>query len=321
MSAQDIPLGILLKDTVRRNHIKTNAVRCIEMFISIVVTVRNEEKRIGNLLDSLMVQEGPFEVVIVDAYSEDETCSIVNDYAEMYDNIFLHMKGGTRGVGRNYGVMKAKGEVVAFVDGDCIANPHWLREIRTTFKEDKVDVVAGKTIMLGYAPFAELDRVELTKSGYDVTYPSCNLAYQRELFQSILGFDPQFMTAEDIDLNFRAVSIGGKITYREGAIIYAMARDTFAGFFKQAFWNGFGRKQLTLKHGRLWARYSFRKMIGGRINTWAMIRLFFGMLGYMVCKVHDNREMFRLSDLERIEKLAKERVGPEDGDATGPQTS
>ncbi len=292
------------------------------MFISVVVTVRNEAKRIGNLLDSLVVQEEPFEVVIVDAYSDDETCDIVKGYAKRYDNIFLHMKGGTRGVGRNYGVKKAKGEVVAFVDGDCIANPFWLKELRRTLREKGADVVAGKTINLGYAPFAELDRVELTKSGYDVTFPSCNLAYRRELFRAIRGFDPQFMTAEDIDLNFRAVSTGASIHYNEEAIIYAMARDTFMGFLKQAFWNGFGRKQLTLKHGKLWASYSFKEMMAGNINTWAMIRLFFGMQGYMVCKVHDKREMFRLSDAELVEGLAEERAKASGGDqVVGPHTS
>jgi glycosyltransferase involved in cell wall biosynthesis len=268
------------------------------MLISVVVTVRNEEKRIGNLLDSLVVQDGPFEVVITDAFSDDRTCEIVRSYAERYDNIHLYLKGGTRGVGRNYGVKMAKGEVVAFVDGDCIANPFWLKEIRRSLTEEGADVVAGKTINLGYAPFAELERVELVKSGYDVTFPSCNLAYRRELFQKIHGFDPQFMTAEDIDLNYRAVSTGASITHNEEAIIYAMARDTFMGFFKQAFWNGFGRKQLTLKHGNLWERYSFTQMIAENINTWYFIRLTFGMLGYMVCKVHDRREMFRLSDLQ-----------------------
>ncbi len=270
------------------------------MLISVVVTVRNEEKRIGNLLDSLAVQDGPFEVVITDAYSDDRTCEIVKDYAKRYDNIHLYRKGGTRGVGRNYGVDVAKGDVVAFVDGDCIANPFWLKEIRRSFQEEAVDVVAGRTINLGYAPFAELERVELKKSGYDVTFPSCNLAYRRELFKTISGFDPQFMTAEDIDLNFRAVSTGASIQYNDQAIIYAMARDTFMGFFKQAFWNGFGRKQLTLKHGNLWERYSFKQMIAENINTWYFIRLMFGMLGYMVCKVHDKREMFRLSDLEPL---------------------
>ena len=277
------------------------------MLISVVVTVRNEEKRIGNLLDSLMVQEGDFEVIITDAYSGDGTVDIVKEYSERYGNIHLYMKGGTRGVGRNYGVEKAGGDVVAFVDGDCIANPFWLKEIRRSLEETGTEVVAGRTINLGYAPFAELERVELVKSGFDVTFPSCNLAYSRDLYQSIRGFDPQFMTAEDIDLNFRAVSVGASIVHNPDAIIYAMARDTFMGFFKQAFWNGFGRKQLTLKHGKLWDRYSFREMIGDNINTWYFIRLTFGMLGYMVCKVHDKPEMFRVSDIDMVEGLRGER--------------
>ncbi len=286
------------------------------MFISVVVTVRNEEKRIGNLLDSLVVQERPFEVVITDAYSTDRTRDIVREYAERHEGIHLYKKGGTRGVGRNYAVRKAEGQVVAFVDGDCIANPFWLKEMRASLERTGAEVVAGRTITLGYAPFAELDRVELLKEGYDVTFPSCNLAYDRDLFQCIEGFDPQFMTAEDIDLNFRAVSAGASIEHNERAIIYAMARDTFMGFFKQAFWNGFGRKQLTLKHGRLWESYSFRQMIAENINTWYFIRLTFGMMGYMVCKVHDKPTMFRLDDLQCVEDLRRRRV--EDGKAKPP---
>ena len=270
------------------------------MLISIVVTVRNEEQRIRNLLDSLVVQEPPWEVVVVDAYSEDATRTIVEEYARSYPEVRLHLKGGTRGVGRNHGAAMARGDVLAFIDGDCIANPFWLKEIRASFKQGGRDVVAGKTLVLGYAPFAELERVELKVAGYDVTFPSCNLAYRREKFLAIRGFDPQFMTAEDIDLNYRAVRTGSTIIYNERAIVYAMARDTYLGFFKQAFWNGFGRKQLTLKHGRLWKSYSFANMIGRSMNAWYVIRLFFGMLGYAVCKVHDQRDMFRLVDLEGL---------------------
>ncbi len=274
------------------------------MLISIVVTVRNEEKRIRHLLDSLVVQERPWEIVVVDAFSEDRTREIVQEYAERFPDVHLHKKGGTRGVGRNHGAEMAKGEFIAFTDGDCIANPFWLKEIRKSFAQGGpgVDVVAGKTITIGYAPFAELDRVELYIQGFDVTHPSCNLAYRRDKFLLIRGFDPQFMTAEDIDLNYRAVCTGSCITLNEHAIIYALARDTYIGFLKQAFWNGFGRKQLTLKHGRLWQHYSFTDMIGQRINTWRVIRLAFGMLGYAVCKVHDHPEMFRLNDLEQLQQ-------------------
>ena len=130
------------------------------MLISVVVTVRNEEKRLSNLLDSLMVQEAPFEIVVVEAYSDDGTYGLLQDYAKRHDTVRVFRKGGTRGVGRNYGVRMAKGDVVAFTDGDCIVNPFWLKEIRRSFTESDPEIVAGRTITLGYAPFAELDRVE-----------------------------------------------------------------------------------------------------------------------------------------------------------------
>ena len=47
------------------------------MLISVVITVRNEEKNIANLLDGLLVQEDPLEVVIVDANSTDRTVEII----------------------------------------------------------------------------------------------------------------------------------------------------------------------------------------------------------------------------------------------------
>jgi len=50
------------------------------MLISAVVTVRNESKNIRDLLDSLVVQEQPFEVVIVDSYSDDDTRRIIKGY-------------------------------------------------------------------------------------------------------------------------------------------------------------------------------------------------------------------------------------------------
>jgi hypothetical protein len=53
-------------------------------------------------------------------------------------------------------------------------------------------------------------------------------------------------------------------------------------------------------------------MIGDNINTWYFIRLMFGTLGYMVCKVHDRAEMFRMSDTELVQRLREERDASED---------
>ncbi len=259
------------------------------MLISVVITVRNEEKYISYLLDSLVIQEQPFEIIIVDAHSTDRTRDIVREYMDKYDFIYLHEKGGSRGEGRNYGVKKSTGDYVAFTDGDDLVNPFWLKSIRESFKNG-ADVVAGKTIYIGYGPWEKLERVELYYKGFDVTFPSCNLAYRKSLFEEIGGFDSWFVTAEDIDLNIRAVNHGAKIVYNPNAMVYHRTRDSFYAFAKQAFWNGYGRKQLTLKHGSLWSKYKPENMFNpSQLSFWASIRLFFAGMGYIACKLYGDK--------------------------------
>jgi glycosyltransferase involved in cell wall biosynthesis len=254
---------------------------------SVVVTVRNEARHIRDLLDSLVVQEAPFEVLIVDADSTDGTRDLVRKYVEKYPFVRLFEHGGTRAASRNRGVAESKGDIIAFIDGDCIANPFWLHELRRSLEGS--DVAAGRTIQIGYWAFEALNRVELEHGGYDVTYPSCNLAYWKETFHQAGGFDGWFHTAEDIDLNYRAVDVGAKLAYNEDAIVYHRARDTVTKFLKQAYWNGYGRKQLTLKHGNLWGQYSFGRMIKSQASFWGLLRLGTASLGYIVAKLKEKR--------------------------------
>lgn len=256
-------------------------------FASIIVTVRNEARHISDLLDSLVVQEPPFEVVIVDAQSTDPTADIVRRYQAKYPNIRLIVQKCTRGGGRNLGVREAKGDIVCFIDGDCIANPFWLQQLRRTLADS--DVSAGKTIQIGYWAFEALARVELDHRGFDVTYPSCNLAYWKPLFEKVGGFDDVFITAEDIDLNYRAVDAGGRLVANDDAIVYHRARDTITKFLKQAYWNGYGRKQLTLKHGNLWGRYKFREMLRQQGSFWGIARLGWASLGYTAAKLKEKK--------------------------------
>jgi glycosyltransferase involved in cell wall biosynthesis len=247
--------------------------------IAAIVTVYNEAKNVRDLLDSLKAQQDPFEVVAVDAGSTDGTCGILQDYVDTWDGLTVLQEPGTRGHCRNLAVEHTDADLVAFIDGDCIANPFWAENLRAAWDGD--DVVAGRTIDIGYWAFENLQRVELEHRGMDVTYPSCNLAYDRETFQAVGGFDDRFETAEDIDLNYRAVEDGHTIGYEEDAVVYHRARDSFTAFFEQAYWNGYGRKQLTLKHGSLWQRYSFRRMLDTQIHAWGVARLGVAALGYL----------------------------------------
>ena len=249
--------------------------------ISVVITVRNEERHLRQLLDSLLLQEGPFEVVLVDAESRDRTFEIATEYARRRPDLVRVLRHpGSRGIGRNTGVRAARGEFVAFVDGDCFADAKWLRVLREALQN--AAVVAGRTVNVGKPHYGELERVELFQSGFDVTYPSCNLAYRRDLFERLDGFDPRFITAEDIDLNLRAVRAGAAIHYREDAVVHHHMRTTFLRFLYQAFWNGYGRKQLTEKHGSLWGRYRVRRLLAGQKGPIAWARLAAAFAGYGV---------------------------------------
>lgn len=248
--------------------------------IAAIVTVLNEQKNIRDLLDSLAAQEDPFEVVVVDAGSDDGTWETLQTLADERKHLQVHQKEGERGACRNHAVEQTTADAVAFIDGDCIANPFWARHLRDGLEDH--EIVAGRTIDIGYWAFENLQRVELERDGIDVTYPSCNLAYDREVFQEVGGFDDAFVTAEDIDLNLRAVDAGYEIGLARDAIVYHRARDSFTSFFQQAYWNGYGRKQLTLKHGgRLWERYSFRRMLDTQLHFWGLARLGVAAVGYM----------------------------------------
>jgi len=261
---------------------------------------------IKDLLDSLVTQTvRPHEIIIVDAESTDNTQRIIRQYMKKYDFIKLYIERGTRGEGRNSGAYKATGDIIAFIDADCIANAFWIQELIEGLKD--ADVVAGESVRLGYQAFSNLARVGIIHKDTDVTYPSCNLAYSTKVFKNIKGFDPSFKEAEEVDLNFRAVDAGFKLVYRPEAIVYHRVRESIRGFIKQSFWYGFGRKELTQKHGSLWSKYDPIEMvkITGQESIWKLIRLFISAFGYFTCKLIASKDSEKKKKVWRESKLSE----------------
>jgi len=258
----------------------------VEPPVSIVVTVRNEEKNLRHLLDSLVPQRKVHEVILVDAMSTDNTAAVAESYKDLLPRLQVIRQASRRGEGRNIGAAAATGKLLAFTDGDCIVNPFWTERLVAAWDGKPDRVVAGQTILTGFWAFTKLHRVELPHLGQDTTWPSCNLAYPKTLFDRLGGFDREFVTAEDIDLNTRAVQAGARIERAPEAIVYARARDSVTGFIRQAYWNGYGRKQLTRKHGRLWREYSLGRLLrlhGG--SFWGILRIVAGLVGYLDAKM------------------------------------
>ncbi len=114
--------------------------------ISIIIPVYNREKYIGECLDSVIRQTlVEKEIVCIDDGSTDNTVKILESYAEIVSSIVI-LKQTHSGVSaaRNYGIEKAKGEYIAFMDSDdCYPNDNVLEYMYNKAKEYGALIVGG----------------------------------------------------------------------------------------------------------------------------------------------------------------------------------
>lgn len=90
--------------------------------LSIIVPVYNVEKFLDDCLTSLLYQnvEGGYEVICVDDGSKDGSLSVLEDFAERFPDVIrvFHKENGGVSSARNYGIEKARGKYITFVDSD-----------------------------------------------------------------------------------------------------------------------------------------------------------------------------------------------------------
>ena len=98
--------------------------------VSVVIIVRNEEKRIGDCLESVKWAD---DIVIVDDMSTDRTVEI----ARRYTGRIFERKMDIEGVHRNYAYSQAKNEWVLSLDADETVSPELKEEIVRVINEDK----------------------------------------------------------------------------------------------------------------------------------------------------------------------------------------
>jgi len=114
--------------------------------ISVVVITRNRAEWLKDALQSLTRQSRqPDEVVVVDNASEDHTGDIVRDFSGELNIKYVYE--AVRGIprARNAGVRNAAGDIIAFMDDDCVADRDWLKYIEVPFvKDPNVGVVGGE---------------------------------------------------------------------------------------------------------------------------------------------------------------------------------
>lgn len=113
------------------------------MLLSIIVPVYNVEKYLSKCIESIIKnKENKIEIILVDDGSKDTSGKICDKYAELDFRIkSFHKKNGGLSDARNYGIKKAKGKYLMFIDSDDFIDSLKLNEILKILKEIEVDVI------------------------------------------------------------------------------------------------------------------------------------------------------------------------------------
>ena len=112
--------------------------------VSIVVCSYNGAKTLDRCLESLKHIEYPnYEVILVDDGSTDETQEIAARHPWVVN---IHQENAGLSVARNVGAHAATGEVIAYTDSDCMADPEWLHFMVGTLLNGNYAGVGGPNI-------------------------------------------------------------------------------------------------------------------------------------------------------------------------------
>ncbi len=97
--------------------------------ISIIIPTFNQANYIKRCLESISNQTiKNYEIIIIDKYSKDNTKKIIEDFKSLPIKLFQIENQGIIANSRNYGIKKAKGDVIAFLDSDDYWKPNKLEE-------------------------------------------------------------------------------------------------------------------------------------------------------------------------------------------------
>jgi len=224
--------------------------------ISIIIPTYNEEKHIGECLDSIFDQDyKDFEIIVVDGRSNDRTRDIVKEYPiKLLNNPKRIVPCGV-----NIGIKEAKGEYILILIGHSTLSKDFLTKNLETFKKVKAVCVGGQHEVKYENNFSKLVGIVLHSR-----FAGGRSYYKRkEGFVDTVGFgmynakilknnleDETFTVGEDNELNFRLINQGYKIYYNPEIKSYYYGRSSPIKFVRQMFNYGVAKARMIKKDKR-----------------------------------------------------------------------
>lgn len=215
--------------------------------VVVVATYRRPEY-VRTCLEHLQHQTvAPARIVVVDASPDDDTLTVVNDFADVeYRRNDLGL--GTLAASRAIGTYDATEDIVAFIDDDAFAEPQWLEQLLAAYEPDDVGAVGGRARMNRAGEEQEgVDRIgrflpngRLT--GNFAADPGriietdhmlgANMSVRNGVLRAFGGihdYYPGTCLREDSDLAFRVKITGHRVLFAPDAVVLHVAGEYSKG--------------------------------------------------------------------------------------------
>ena len=173
------------------------------MKTSVIIATKNEQNNIKRLLASLKKQtEKSCEIIVVDNYSQDKTREIAKKYTR-----HVYSKGKERSQQRNYGLKKAKGQYVIFLDADMQLEKNVLKECIEKIRNKNTKGIIIDEISNGKSYLAKIKNLE--KELYrDQGEIEAARFFRKKDLDKIGGYDDNLISGEDWDISIRTSKLG-----------------------------------------------------------------------------------------------------------------
>jgi len=232
--------------------------------VSVVVCAYNAERTMDACLASLEVLNYPdYEVIVVNDGSRDRTREIAESYP--YCRIINQPNRGLS-IARNVGAEAATGEIVAYTDSDCVADPDWLLYLVDRMEAGGLAACGGPNFP---PPEASLVPAAVAVAPGGPTHvllsdevaehiAGCNMAFRRETLLGLGGFDPVYRAAgDDVDICWRFQDAGHVIGFSPAAMVWHFRRNTVKAYCNQQ--RGYGKAEALV-----YSKHPFRFNLFGQ---------------------------------------------------------
>jgi teichuronic acid biosynthesis glycosyltransferase TuaG len=116
--------------------------------VSVIVTTFNRKEYLSETLHSILMQTmTDFELLVIDNYSDYDFLNFMLDFSDKRIRAYQNKNHGIIATNRNFGILKARGEFIAFCDDDDIWMAHKLEKQIPYFKKNDI-VGVGSTMLV-----------------------------------------------------------------------------------------------------------------------------------------------------------------------------